>query len=102
LPCEFVGALFLPHTDIEKENINKYERAFKLVSTGQICIVMELAANDLYTHLKSRKNVIHRDLKLLESQGLLISSKYGTAACSAVFVVFVLYISIYSSVEEAT
>ena len=39
----------------EKENIIKYERAFKLHS-GQICIVMELAVNDLHTHQKARKN----------------------------------------------
>ncbi|KAI4138837.1 MAG: hypothetical protein LQ341_004493 [Variospora aurantia] len=38
----------------EKENIIKYERAFKLPS-GQICIVMELAVNDLHTHLKARE-----------------------------------------------
>jgi serine/threonine protein kinase len=39
----------------EKENIIKYERAFILPS-GQICIVMELAVNDLHTHLKARQN----------------------------------------------
>jgi hypothetical protein len=55
LSCELVRAYSAPHTDIEKENIIKYERAFKL-PTGQICIVMELAANDLYTHLEARKN----------------------------------------------
>ncbi|KAI4288218.1 MAG: hypothetical protein L6R35_002517 [Caloplaca aegaea] len=38
----------------EKENIINYERAFKLPS-GQICIVMELAVNDLHTHLKARE-----------------------------------------------
>ena len=39
----------------EKENIIKYERAFKLHS-GQICIMMELTVNDLHTHQKARKN----------------------------------------------
>ena len=39
----------------EKENIIKYERAFGLPS-GQICIVMELAVNDLRTQLKARQN----------------------------------------------
>ena len=39
----------------EKENIVKYESAFKL-PTGQICIVMELAVNDLYTQLKAMQN----------------------------------------------
>lgn len=39
----------------EKENIIKYERAFRLPS-GQICIVMELAVNDLHMQLKARQN----------------------------------------------
>ena len=39
---------------IEKENIIKYEHAFKLASS-QVCIVMELAVNDLRTHLKARQ-----------------------------------------------
>lgn len=39
----------------EKENIIKYERAFGLPS-GQTCIVMELAVNDLHTQLKARQN----------------------------------------------
>jgi protein kinase len=36
----------------EKEHIVKYERAFGLPS-GQTCIVIELAVNDLGTHLKA-------------------------------------------------
>ncbi|TAQ90811.1 hypothetical protein B7494_g882 [Chlorociboria aeruginascens] len=39
----------------EKENIIKYEGGFRLYS-GQICIVMELAVNDLYKHQIARKN----------------------------------------------
>jgi serine/threonine protein kinase len=39
----------------EKDNIIKYERAFRL-PTGQTCIVMELAVNDLRTHLEARQN----------------------------------------------
>lgn len=39
----------------EKENIVKYERAFRLPS-GQTCIVMELAVNDLETYRKARQS----------------------------------------------
>ena len=39
----------------EKENIIKYERAFRLPS-GQTCIVMELAVNDLETYRKARQS----------------------------------------------
>ncbi|KAL9027803.1 MAG: hypothetical protein Q9196_003724 [Gyalolechia fulgens] len=40
---------------LRHENIIQYDRAFKLAN-GQICIVMELAVNDLVTHQKARKN----------------------------------------------
>ncbi|KAH8800867.1 kinase-like domain-containing protein, partial [Xylogone sp. PMI_703] len=40
---------------LNHESIIKYERAFALPS-GKICIVMELAVNDLETHLKARQN----------------------------------------------
>ena len=49
----------------EKENIIKYERAFGLPS-GQICIVMELAVNDLETQLKARQNGKRRSNLSLE------------------------------------
>ena len=39
----------------EKENIITYKCAFQLPS-GPICIVMELAVNDLYAYQKVRKN----------------------------------------------
>lgn len=56
LPCELIYMLASYYILIfEKENIVKYEGAFKL-PTGQICIVMELAVNDLHTHLKARQN----------------------------------------------
>jgi hypothetical protein len=37
----------------EKENIIKYERAFRLPSS-QTCIVIELIVNNLDTHWKAR------------------------------------------------
>ncbi|KAL8972166.1 MAG: hypothetical protein Q9197_002912 [Variospora fuerteventurae] len=55
----------------EKENIIRYERAFKLPS-GQICIIMELAVNDLHTHLKAReigKRRSHLSLQCIRSIG---------------------------------
>ena len=39
---------------LAKENIIQYHEAFRLPN-GNICIVMELAVNDLLTHLKARK-----------------------------------------------
>ena len=39
---------------LAKENIIQYHEAFRLPN-GNICIVMELAVNDLGTHLKARK-----------------------------------------------
>ena len=50
---QFVPALYI--LIFGKENIIKYERAFK-VPAGKTCIVMELAVNDLLTHLKARQN----------------------------------------------
>lgn len=44
---------------LEKENIIKYQRAFKLPS-GKTCIVMELAVTDLYSYLEARKKGEHR------------------------------------------
>ena len=49
------SAMYLILT-MEKENIIRYEHAFKLASS-QICIVMELAVNDLRTHLKARPKI---------------------------------------------
>ncbi|KAL9123866.1 MAG: hypothetical protein Q9217_006746 [Psora testacea] len=40
--------------ELKEENIIKYEGAFKLPS-NQICIVMELAVNDLHTHQTARE-----------------------------------------------
>lgn len=48
------------------ENIIKYERAFRTAS-GQTCIVMELAVNDLHKHLKARQHGKVRSYLSLES-----------------------------------
>lgn len=50
----WVGLVLCHLLIFEKENIIRYERAFRLPS-GQICIVMELAVNDLHTQLKAGK-----------------------------------------------
>ncbi|WEW54638.1 hypothetical protein PRK78_000058 [Emydomyces testavorans] len=42
-------------SSLHHENVIKYEGAFKLPS-GQICILMELAINNLHTHQKARKD----------------------------------------------
>ena len=53
----------------EKENIIKYERAFRNPS-GNICIVMELAVSDLETNMMARENSplkLHTSLRCLHS-----------------------------------